>query len=152
MEDGKWEGSSNSSIITKKKAYWFRTELDNQWGEESYTWEQKNVLISLQSMGSQISWSKHAKLENFTELWNANYNLRNSKILRVVQRWDKGGQNGAGCSLYLGLNVIWWWNILVYFLWAVNLYNHEYFVPKLWWHMALERAEGLWRAEKSHMA
>lgn len=72
-----------------KLADWFSTELDNWWGEEPYTWEQKDLLLSLQSMGSQISWSKRAKIENFTQLCNLNDQLRKGKILRVVQKWDK---------------------------------------------------------------
>lgn len=146
MEDGKLERSSKPSNITAEgKAYWFSTELDNWCGEESYTWEQKDVLLSLQSMGSQISRSKKVKIENFTQLWNE---LRKDKILRVVQNWDKGDQNGARCSLYLGLKVIWWWHFLVYFLWAVNLDNYEYFVPKQW-HMSLERVD--FEELKSHI-
>lgn len=90
----------NENITAEGKVYWFSTELDNWCGEESYTWEQKDVLLSLQSTGSQISGSKKAKIENFTQLRNE---LRKDKILRVVQNWDKGEQNGARCSLYLGL-------------------------------------------------
>lgn len=124
-----------------KLADWVSTELDNWWGEEPYTREQKDVLPSLQGMGSQISWSKRAKTENFTQLCNANDQLRKDKILRVVQKWDKEGQNEAGLSLYLGLKVIWWWHFLVYFLWALTSDNLEYFVLKLQWHVSLERVD-----------